>query len=113
VDRRRADRGRDAFILARGKYTLRVEGTWQNFQEPLPVTVKVEQNINRGVNFCLAFGRAGAAADFGLIRKFTVESNAGAKVCLAEIVRSRSSCPSFDVKDEFQFISTSQDERQI
>ncbi len=60
--------------LPAGKYTLRVEGTWQNFQEPLPVTVKVEQNINRGVNFCLAFGVLALLPMFGLIRKFMFES---------------------------------------
>ena len=41
--------------LPAGKYTLRVEGTWQNLQQPLPVAVKVEQNVTRGVNFCCAF----------------------------------------------------------
>ena len=40
--------------LPAGKYTLRVEGTWQNWQAAMPVTVKVEQNVNRGVNFCVA-----------------------------------------------------------
>ena len=34
-----------------GTYTLRVEGTWQNWQQQMPVTVKVEQDVNRGVNF--------------------------------------------------------------
>jgi hypothetical protein len=38
-----------------GKYSLRVSGNWQNWQQPLPVTVKVEQNVLRGVNFWLMF----------------------------------------------------------
>jgi len=60
--------------LPAGKYTLRVEGTWQNFQQPMPVTVKVEQNINRGVNFCLAFFALLILPILGLIRKFMFES---------------------------------------
>jgi hypothetical protein len=64
----------DLSSLPAGKYTLRVEGTWQNFGQPLPVTVKVEQNINRGVNFCLAFGVLALLPILGLIRKFMFES---------------------------------------
>ncbi len=60
--------------LPAGKYTLRVEGTWQNFQQALPVTVKVEQNINRGVNFCLAFFVLAILPALGLLRKWTFES---------------------------------------
>jgi len=60
--------------LPAGKYTLRVEGTWQNFQQPMPVTVKVEQNINRGVNFCLAFCVLAILPFLGLIRKWMFES---------------------------------------
>ena len=60
--------------LPAGKYTLRVEGTWQTFQQPMPVTVKVEQNINRGVNFCLAFCALAILPIFGLIRKWMFES---------------------------------------
>src|SRR4029079_16283584 len=37
--------------LPGGKYTLRVEGTWQNWQQEMPVNVKVEQNVNRRGNF--------------------------------------------------------------
>ena len=40
--------------LPAGKYTLRVEGTWQDWQNQMPVTVKVDQNVNRGVNFICA-----------------------------------------------------------
>jgi hypothetical protein len=51
--------------LPAGKYTLRVEGTWQNFQQPMPVTVKVEQNVNRGREFLFGVRRFGDSADFG------------------------------------------------
>lgn len=60
--------------LPAGKYTLRVEGTWQNSQQAMPVTVKVEQNINRGVNFCLAFCALAILPFLGLIRKWSFES---------------------------------------
>ena len=60
--------------LPAGKYTLKVEGTWQNFQQPMPVTVKVEQNVSRGVNFGCAFVMLAILPIFGLIRKFTFES---------------------------------------
>jgi len=60
--------------LPAGKYTLKIEGTWQKFQEPLNVNVKVEQNVSRGVNFCCAFVLLAILPVFGLIRKFTFES---------------------------------------
>ena len=60
--------------LPAGKYTLRVEGTWQNFQQPMPVTVKVEQNVSRGMNFCCAFVVLAILPILALIRKFTFES---------------------------------------
>ncbi|MBK8810162.1 MAG: DUF4178 domain-containing protein [Acidobacteria bacterium] len=60
--------------LPAGKYTLRVEGTWQNFSEPMPVAVKVEQNISRGVNFCCALVVLAILPILGLIRKFSFES---------------------------------------
>jgi hypothetical protein len=59
--------------LPGGKYTLRVEGTWQNWQQPMPVSVKVEQNVFRGVNFCCAFVALAIVPIFGLIRKWTFE----------------------------------------
>jgi hypothetical protein len=61
--------------LPGGKYTLRVEGTWQNWQQPMPVTVKVEQNVNRGVNFCCALVALALVPIFGLIRKWSFESS--------------------------------------
>ena len=59
--------------LPGGKYTLRVEGTWQNWQQPMPVSVKVEQNVFRGVNFCCAFVALAIVPVFGLIRKWSFE----------------------------------------
>jgi hypothetical protein len=61
--------------LPGGKYTLRVEGTWQNWQQTMPVTVKVEQNVNRGVNFCCALVALLLVPFFGLIRKWSFESS--------------------------------------
>jgi hypothetical protein len=61
--------------LAAGKYTLRVEGTWQNWQQPMPVTVKVEQGYNRGVNFCFSFVLLLIVPILGLIRKWSFETN--------------------------------------
>ena len=40
----------------------------------MPVTVKVEQNINRGVNFCLAFGLLAILPILGLLRKWSYET---------------------------------------
>lgn len=47
----------DVFIssLPAGKYTLRVEGTKENPLTALPVAVKVEQNVARGLNFVWSF----------------------------------------------------------
>ena len=61
--------------LPGGKYTLRIEGTWQNWQQPMPVTVKIEQNVNRGVNFCCALVALLLVPFFGLIRKWSFESS--------------------------------------
>lgn len=60
--------------LPAGRYTLRVEGTWQNWQAQMPVSVKVEQNVNRGVNFCCAFVILLIIPVLGLIRKMTFEA---------------------------------------
>jgi hypothetical protein len=38
-----------------GKYTLRVEGVWGNWQQAQPVNVEVKQNTFRAVNFVCAF----------------------------------------------------------
>lgn len=60
--------------LPAGKYTLRVEGALDNVQQPLPVSVKVEQGVNRGVNFCCALLVLAIVPFLGLLRKFTFES---------------------------------------
>ncbi|MEO8650482.1 MAG: DUF4178 domain-containing protein, partial [Acidobacteriota bacterium] len=60
--------------LPAGKYTLRIEGTWQNWQQEMPVTVKVEQNVNRGVNFGCAFLALLIIPLIGLIRKWSFET---------------------------------------
>ncbi len=57
-----------------GRYKLRIEGTWQNWQTPMPVTIKVEQNVNRGVNFICALLILLIVPIFGLFRKFSFES---------------------------------------
>lgn len=60
--------------LPKGKYTLRVEGTWQDWQQPMPISLKVEQNVNRGVNFICAFVVLLIVPILGLLRKFAFES---------------------------------------
>ena len=60
--------------LPGGKYNLRIEGTWEKWQESMPVTVKVEQSVNRGVNFVCAMIVLLLVPIFGLIRKLTFES---------------------------------------
>jgi len=60
--------------LSAGQYRLRVEGTWQDWQQPMSVTVKVEQNVNRGVNFCCAGLILLIIPVLNLFRKITFES---------------------------------------
>lgn len=71
------DKSTDASLssLPAGKYTLKVEGTWQNWQAQMPVSVKVEQGVNRGVNFCCAFLVLLIVPIFGFFRKFSFESS--------------------------------------
>jgi hypothetical protein len=59
--------------LPGGKYTLRVEGTWQDWQKSMPIAVKVEQNVNRGVNFCCALVVLLIVPVLGIFRKFAFE----------------------------------------
>lgn len=61
--------------LPAGKYTLRVEGTWQDWQKEMPIAVKVEQNVNRGVNFLCAFIVLLIVPVLGLFRKIAFESS--------------------------------------
>jgi hypothetical protein len=61
--------------LPAGKYTLRVEGTWQDWQQPMPITLKVEQNVNRGVNFLCALIALLIVPVLGLFRKISFETS--------------------------------------
>jgi hypothetical protein len=61
--------------LPAGKYTLRVEGTREKWQEPITVSVRVEQGVNRGVNFCCALVALAIVPFFGLIRKWSFEAS--------------------------------------
>jgi hypothetical protein len=61
--------------LPAGTYTLRVEGTWQNSTQPMPVNVRVEQNVMRGVNFICALIVLAIVPLLGLIRKFSFEAS--------------------------------------
>ena len=61
--------------LAAGQYRLRVEGTLANVTQPLNVDLKVEQNVNRGVNFLCAFIVLLIVPILGLFRKITFESS--------------------------------------
>jgi hypothetical protein len=40
--------------LPAGKYTLRLEAQWEKWQQPMPVTVTIEQGVTSGINFVLA-----------------------------------------------------------
>lgn len=40
--------------LPAGKYTLRLEAQWEKWQQPMPVTVTIEQGTTSGVNFIIA-----------------------------------------------------------
>lgn len=66
----------DVYIssLPAGKYTLRVEGTKENPLVALPVSVKVEQNVRRGVNFILSFILLSLLPIWAIIRKIVFES---------------------------------------
>jgi len=58
-----------------GNYTLQVHGTWQNWQAQMPVNVKVEQNVTRGVNFCCAIVLLLIFPLLNLFRKMSFESS--------------------------------------
>ncbi|MEZ5307256.1 MAG: DUF4178 domain-containing protein [Pyrinomonadaceae bacterium] len=57
-----------------GEYKLRIEGSWQAWNQPMPIRVKVEQNVTRGVNFCLAFVLLAVVPVISLLRRFSFES---------------------------------------
>ncbi len=57
-----------------GKYKLRIEGTWQDWNKPMPIWVKVEQNVTRGLNFWLAFIFLAIGPIIGVVKKLSFES---------------------------------------
>ncbi len=40
--------------LPAGKYTMRLEAQWEKWQQPAPLSVRVEQNVSHWINFLLA-----------------------------------------------------------
>ena len=60
--------------LPAGKYLLRIQGTWEKWQEPQQIHVKVEQNVMRGVNFICAFIVLALFPILALFRKIAFES---------------------------------------
>jgi hypothetical protein len=70
------DQNQDATISSpgAGHYTLQVHGTWEQWQQPVNVQLKVEQGVNRGVNFCCAFILLLLVPVLGFFRKFSFES---------------------------------------
>ena len=70
------DQNQDATISSpgAGHYTLQVHGTWEQWQQQMPVQLKVEQGVNRGVNFCCAFLVLLIVPVLGFFRKFSFES---------------------------------------
>lgn len=57
-----------------GTYELRIEGYWKDWNRPMPIRVKVEQNVTRGVNFWLAFILLALIPVFTLVKKLSFES---------------------------------------
>ena len=68
-----------------GKYTLRVEGTWGNWQQAQPVNVEVKQNTFRAVNFCCAFVLLSILPVLALIWGMTFESRRWSESMFAPI----------------------------
>lgn len=59
-----------------GRYSLRVVATeLENVTQPLSVDLRVEQGVNRGVNFCCALVALAIVPLFGLIRKWSFEAS--------------------------------------
>jgi Zn finger protein HypA/HybF involved in hydrogenase expression len=57
-----------------GKYTLRAEATWQNFAQPMPVSLRIVQSAPSGDNFCFVFVMLAIIPCWNLLRKFMFES---------------------------------------
>jgi Domain of unknown function (DUF4178) len=64
----------DLSAVPAGKYSMRVSGSWQNWQQPMPVKIIVEQNVLRGVNFWLCFILLSIVPMLTLFRKWSFES---------------------------------------
>jgi hypothetical protein len=64
----------DISSVPAGKYTLRVGGSWEKWQQPMPVKFTVEQNVLRGVNFWLCFILLSIVPVLTLLRKWSFES---------------------------------------
>ena len=66
----------DATISAvpAGTYELRIEGSWRDWTKPMPIRVKVEQNVTRGMNFWAAFIVLAIVPVITVIRKFSFEA---------------------------------------
>jgi Domain of unknown function (DUF4178) len=64
----------DLSAVPAGKYSMRVSGSWQNWQQPMPVKIVVEQNVLRGVNFWLCFILLSIVPLLTLFRKWSFES---------------------------------------
>lgn len=60
--------------LPAGTYALRVEGTWEKFQEPMEVDIVVKQGVVRGVNFLCALFFISLFPIIGIIRWITFNS---------------------------------------
>ncbi|MGB7068691.1 MAG: DUF4178 domain-containing protein [Pyrinomonadaceae bacterium] len=60
--------------LPGGQYTLRAEATVEGTQAPLPITITVDQSVNRGVNFFIALLVLAIVPIINVFRKFTFES---------------------------------------
>jgi len=62
--------------LPAGRYSVRVVASeLENVTQPLSVGIKVEQGVNRGVNFCCALVVLAIVPLFGLIRKWSFEAS--------------------------------------
>lgn len=57
-----------------GKYRLRIEGSWKDWQRPMPIRIKVEQGVVNGFNFWLAFILLASVPVITLVRKLSFES---------------------------------------
>lgn len=71
-----------------GKYTLRVEGSWGNWQQPQPVSVTVKQNALRGVNCCCAFVLLSIVPLIALLWSWTFESRRWSESMFAPVSSS-------------------------